>query len=139
MRFLPLRSCVTMFLIASAFIFSGCQKDKKPAGGGKTTVGHSGSGGTHTTTRVPNGAGSKHEAAVRFFNAYKTHNRAAAKEVASDAVVNELRFNPGAGTNPTLQLVDDSHIYYEGGSIEMTFAQNSAGRWYVRSVTSTAD
>ena len=139
MRYLPLRSCVATLLIASAFIFSACQKEQKPTGGGKATVGNSGSGGTHATTRVPNGAASKHDAAVRFFNAYKTHNRAAAKEVASDAAVNALRFNPGAGTNPTLQLVDDSHIYYEGGSIEMTFAQNSAGRWYVRSVSSRAD
>ena len=73
------------------------------------------------------------------FNAYKTHNRAAAKEVATDAAINALVFNASAGTNPTLQLVDDTHIYYEGGSIGMTLARNASGRWYVRSVTSTAD
>lgn len=132
MNLLPLRPCAAALLFASALIFSGCQGGKKPAT--KPTT-----GGTHATIRVPNGANSKHEAAVKFFNAYKTHHKTAAKEVASDAAVNALVFNPAAGTNPTLQLVDDAHIYYEGGSIELTFARNAAGRWYVRSVSSTAD
>ena len=88
---------------------------------------------------MPRGADTRHHAAVQFFNAYKTHDRAAAKEVATDAAINALVFNASAGTNPTLQLVDDSHIYYEGGSIAMTFARNGSGRWYVRSVSSTAD
>ena len=89
--------------------------------------------------RVPTGANTRHEAAVKFFNAYKTHNRAAAKTVATDAAVNALVFNPAAGTNPTLQLIDDTHIFYEGGSIQLTFARNADARWYVRSVTSRAD
>lgn len=137
MRFLSLRPCVTTALVASALIFSGCENDKKPAG-------KPGSGGIHATSRVPNGAGSKHEAAVKLFNAYKTHNRTAGKEVASDAALNDLGFNaPGFNNvfanNPTLQLIDDSHIYYEGGSYEFTFARNANGRWYVRSATGTAD
>ena len=132
MRFPRLLPGVATLLLAAALIFSGCQSGQPPAGG-------SGSGGTHATPRVPNGADSRHAAAVRFFNAYKTHHRSAAKEVATDAAIKALVFNPAAGTNPTLQLIDDSHIYYEGGSIEMKFARNKAGRWYVRSVTSTAD
>lgn len=132
MRFPRLLPVVTTLVVASAFIFSGCQNDPQPGGG-------TSAGGTHPTPRVPNGANSQHDAAVKFFNAYKTHNRPAAKEVASDTAINALVFNASAGTNLTLQLVDDSHIYYEGGSIEMQFARNAAGRWYVRSVTSTAD
>ena len=131
---LPLR-CVATLLFVSAFIFSGCQSGQQnpPSGSG------SNSGGTQTHPRVPGGANTRHEAAVKFFNAYKTHNRTAAKEVAADAAINALVFNPAAGTNPTLQLIDDTHIFYEGGSIELTFARNAASHWYVRSVTSRAD
>lgn len=133
MRFPRLLPGVATLLVASALIFSGCQSSqKKPSGG-------SGSGGTQPTPRVPNGANTRHDAALKFFNAYKTHNRTAAKEVGTDAAINALVFDPAAGTNPTLQLISDTHIYYEGGSIELTFARNSAGRWYVRSVMSRAD
>lgn len=132
MRFSRLLPCVATLLVASELIFPGCQSAQQSAGG-------SGSGGTHATPRVPNGANSRHAAAVKFFNAYKTHDRTAAKDVATDAAISALVFNPAAGTNPTLQLIDDTHIYYEGGSIEITFARNAAGRWYVRSVTSRAD
>ena len=132
MRSLRVLPCVAALFFASAFIFSGCQNSQPSAPS-------SGSAGTHAGPRVPNGAASQHDAAVRFFNAYKTHNRPAAKEVAADAAINELGFSASAGTNATLQLMDDSHIYYEGGSIELKFARNEAGRWYVRSVSSTAD
>jgi len=132
MKSLPLRSCAAALLASSVLVFSACQGDAKAAP-------KPAAGGSHATVRVPNGAASKHEAAVKFFNAYKTHNKAAAQEVASDAAVRELRFDPASGTNTTLQLMDDAHIYYEGGSIELTFARNAAGRWYVRSLTSTAD
>ncbi len=131
---LPVR-CVATLIFVSAFTFSGCQRDHRNPTSGSGTH----SGGTQTQPRVPGGANTRHEAAVKFFNAYKTHNRTAAKEVAADAAINALVFNPAAGTNPTLQLIDDTHIYYEGGSIELTFARNAAGRWYVRSVTSRAD
>ena len=135
MRHPRLLRCVATLLFASALIFSGCQSSQqKPSGGSGSS-----SGGTHAKPRVPNGANSRHAAAVKFFNAYKTHDRQAAKEVATDTAINALTFNPAAGTNPTLQLIDDTHIYYEGGSIQLTFARNSAGRWYVRSVTSRAD
>ena len=87
----------------------------------------------------PHSANTRHEAVVKFFNAYETHNRTAAKEVAADGAVDALVFNPAAGTNPTLQLIDDTHVYYEGGSIQLRFTRTAAGRWYVRSVTSRAD
>lgn len=135
MRYSPLLRCVAALLFASALIFSGCQSGKqKPSGGSDSK-----SGGTQAKPRVPSGANSRHDAAVKFFNAYKTHDRQAAKEVATDTAINALVFDPAAGTNPTLQLIDDTHIYYEGGSIQLSFARNAAGRWHVRSVTSQAD
>ena len=134
MRVFPRLPAVAALLLIAALSLTGCvntQPPKSPASpAGPSTPG---------TPRVPAGADSRHNAAVRFFNAYKTHNRVAAKEVATDAAINALVFNASAGTNPTLQLVDDTHIYYEGGSIGMTLARNASGRWYVRSVTSTAD
>ncbi len=129
----PLLSGVAALLLAASSIFSGCQ-----SGPGSD----SGSGGPRATlgaARVPVGASTRHAAALAFFNAYKAHDRQAAKEVAIDAAINALVFNPAAGTNPTLQLADDSHIYYEGGSIELRFARTAAGRWYVQSVMSRAD
>lgn len=134
MRFPRLFPCVTTFIFASVLIFSGCQNDQKPSGGSGSN-----SGGTQMKPRVPTGTNTRHEAAVKFFDAYKTHNRTAAKEVATDSAINALVFNPAAGTNPTLQLIDDTHIYYEGGSIQLTFARNADGNWHVRSVTSRAD
>jgi hypothetical protein len=125
---------VAALLIIAALSLSGCVSNQPPQSPGS----HGGSS-TPDGPRVPAGANTRHDAAVRFFNAYKTHNRAAAREVAADAAINALVFNASAGTNPTLQLVDDTHIYYEGGSIELTLARNAAGRWYVRSVTSRAD
>ena len=134
MRVSPLVSGVAALVLASVLILCGCQSNQPGSG--------TGSGGSHATphpTRVPVGANTRHAAALAFFNAYRTHDRQAAKEVATDAAINALPFNPGSGTNPTLQLVDDSHIYYEGGSIELRFARTAAGRWYVQSVTSHAD
>ena len=125
---------VAALWFVAAMFFTGCASDQPPqkpgAPGGPSTPG---------TPRVPAGANTRHDASVRFFNAYKAHNRDAAREVATDAAINALVFSASAGTNPTLQLVDDTHIYYEGGSIALTHARNPAGRWYVQSVTSRAD
>ncbi len=89
--------------------------------------------------RTPAGSATCHAAAVAFFNAYKTHNRAAASQVAADAALNKLNWNASAGTNPTLQLVDDTHIYYEGGGINLKTATNADGRCYIAAVTLIAD
>jgi hypothetical protein len=128
-----LPAVATLWLIAS-MSFTGCvgQQPAKPPGSqeGKPNSG---------MARVPLGASTRHNASVQFFNAYKAHDRAAAREVATDAAINALVFDASAGTNPTLRLVDDSHIYYEGGSIQLTHATNADGRWYVRSVSSRAD
>ena len=137
MRIPFLLRCVPALFLASTLIFSGCQSSQqKPSGGSGSS---SSSGGTQSKPRVPSGANTRHDAAVKFFNAYKTHNRTAAKEVATDTAISALVFNPAAGTNPTLQLIDDTHIFYEGGSIQLTFGRNAGARWYVRSVTSRAD
>ena len=117
---LPLPS-VAFLLFAAALISSGCQT-RHP-------------GEAH----VPTGANSRHAAAVKFFNAYKAHDRRAAKEVAADEAIDALVFDASAGTNPTLRLVDDEHISYEGGSIELRLARTGEGRWFVQSVSSTAD
>ena len=133
MRIPPVLPAVAALLFIAVLSLSGCVNNRTPQS-------HAHQGGpSKPGLRVPPGADTRHNAAVRFFNAYKTHNRTAAKEVATDAAINALVFNASAGTNPTLQLVDDTHIYYEGGSIELTLARNAAGRWYMRSVTSTAD
>jgi hypothetical protein len=90
-------------------------------------------------TRVPTGAKTPRAAAELFFKAYQAHDGKAAAEVAGDGPVKELLATRGAGKNPTLQLIDDTHIYYEGGSLEMRIVKNAAGRWYVKSLTATAD
>ena len=128
-----LPAVATLWLIATTS-FTGCVSQQPPPPPSSPS-GPSKPG----SVRVPLGANTRHNASVQFFNAYKSHDRAAAREVATDAAINALVFNASAGTNPTLQLVDDMHIYYEGGSIELTHATNADGRWYVRSVTSRAD
>lgn len=132
MRVTRLLPAVAALVLSAALSLTGCVSHP-------TTPSHDDGGPSQPGPRVPSGADTRHSAALRFFNAYKTHNRPAAKEVATDAAIGALVFSASAGTNPTLQLVDDMHIYYEGGSIELTFARNAAGRWYVRSVTSRAD
>jgi len=127
-------SAAAAVLLIATMSFTGCvsHQPAKPPGsqGGPSKPG---------PARVPLGAKTRHNASVQFFNAYKSHDREAAREVATDAAINALVFDASAGTNPTLQFVDDTHIYYEGGSIELTLASNADGRWYVRSVTSRAD
>jgi hypothetical protein len=134
MRVFPVIPAVAALVFIAAFSLTGCVSNQAPkepgTGGAKATPG---------ALRVPTGANTRRNATVKFYNAYKTHNREAAKEVATDAAINALVFDASAGSNPTLRLVDDTHIYYEGGSIQLTHARNSAGRWFVRSVTSRAD
>ncbi len=133
MRIPPVLRTVAALLFIAVMSLTGCVSNQPPKS-------HAHQGGqSKSGPRVPPGEDTRHHAAVQFFNAYKTHNRAAAKEVATDSVIHALVFSASAGTNPTLQLVDDTHIYYEGGSIEMTLARNATGRWYVRSISSTAD
>ena len=114
--------------IAAALFITGCASPA-PTPAPSTT----------TTSRVPAGAATRRTAAEKFFAAYKAHDRQAAAQVASDAALNALIWNPQAGDNPTLQLTDTTHITYEGGSIELRLAQNAAGRWYVQSVRLHAD
>jgi uncharacterized protein YecT (DUF1311 family) len=85
------------------------------------------------------GAKSAKEAARRFFDAYKSHDREAAQVVAVERALNKLVWSNDAGDNPTLKLMNDTVIYYEGGSIALSLKKTSAGNWMVMDVESTAD
>lgn len=88
---------------------------------------------------APDGAKTKAQAAKLFFDAYKSHQRKAAQAVAADKALDKLVWSKDAGDNPTLKLMGDSHIYYEGGSIALTMKKNEAGRWFISDVTLFAD
>jgi uncharacterized protein YecT (DUF1311 family) len=92
-----------------------------------------------STTTEPAGAKSQALAAQGFFDAYKAHNRKAAAMLASETALKKLVWKTSAGDNPTLKLMDNTHIYYEGGGIELDLARNSAGRWFIADVTLFAD
>lgn len=85
------------------------------------------------------GASTRRQAAQYFFEAYRKHDRQAAAAVASERVLNKLVWNKQAGENESLKLMDDSHIYYEGGSIQLKFEKTKDGRWIVSDVGMTAD
>lgn len=90
-------------------------------------------------TTEPAGAKSQALAAQQFFDAYKAHNRKAAAMLATETALKKLVWKTSAGDNPTLKLMDNTHIYYEGGGIELELARNSAGRWFIADVTLFAD
>lgn len=94
---------------------------------------------TEQTSTGPTGAKSQSQAAQQFFDAYKAHDRSAAQSVATDTALKKLVWKSSAGENPTLKLMDNTHIYYEGGSIELKLQKNTAGRWFVADVTLFAD
>ncbi len=85
------------------------------------------------------GAANRHQAAMSFFEAYKAHDRHAARAVATEKVLAKLVWDKNAVENPTLKLMDDTHIYYEGGSIELKMQKTNAGRWLVGDIGMTAD
>lgn len=87
----------------------------------------------------PEGAESIAKAGQLFFDAYAGHNRSAAAKVASEKVLADLLWDAKSGTPEGLQLMDPTHIYYVGGSIEMKMKQNAAGRWFVNELEMTAD
>lgn len=90
-------------------------------------------------TTEPAGAKSQALAAQQFFDAYKAHNRKAAALLATETALKKLVWKTSAGDNPTLKLMDNTHIYYEGGGIELELARNSVGRWFIADVTLFAD
>lgn len=91
------------------------------------------------TVREPSGAKSQALASQQFFDAYKAHDRTAAQSVAAETALKKLVWKASAGSNPTLKLMDNTHIYYEGGSIELKMQKNSAGRWFIADVSLYAD
>ncbi|MDB6074456.1 MAG: hypothetical protein JWO89_2096 [Verrucomicrobiaceae bacterium] len=74
-----------------------------------------------------------------FFEAFKAHDRKTAQKFAADTALNKLVWDPASGDNPTLKLMDATHIYYEGGSIQLKMQKTKAGRWIVGDVGVTAD
>lgn len=91
------------------------------------------------TGSEPPGAKSQSLAAQQFFDAYKAHDRKTAENVATEVALKKLIWKTSAGDNPTLKLMDNTHIYYEGGSIELKMQQTASGRWFVADVTLYAD
>ncbi|MFZ4775626.1 MAG: lysozyme inhibitor LprI family protein [Terrimicrobiaceae bacterium] len=87
----------------------------------------------------PEGADTLKKAGEIFFKAYARHDRAAAARVASEAALAELNWDAKSGSPEGLQLMDPTHIYYVGGSIEMKIKKNTQGRWLVTSLAMTAD
>jgi uncharacterized protein YecT (DUF1311 family) len=87
----------------------------------------------------PSGAESAAKAGELFYKAYARHDRAAAAKVASKAAIADLGWDASAGSPEGLKLMDPTHIYYVGGSIEMKIKKNPAGRWVVSALEMTAD
>jgi hypothetical protein len=91
------------------------------------------------TDEAPEGAETAKLAGEKFYKAYAKHDRDAAEKVAGRAALDALNWDSSAGKPEGLDLIDPSHIYYVGGSIEMKFQKNSQGRWYVSALEMTAD
>lgn len=87
----------------------------------------------------PEGAETVKKAGTLFYKAYASHDREAAAKVAANAALDELNWDASAGKPEGLQLMDPTHIYYVGGSIELKMKKNADGRWYVAAVEMTAD
>jgi len=87
----------------------------------------------------PEGAASMKQAGEIFFKAYEKKDRAAAASVATPEVLEQINWNPNAGSAEGLSLMDATHIYYVGGSIAMKIRKNDAGRWVVKGLTTSAD
>ncbi|MDB6140821.1 MAG: hypothetical protein JWO94_3893, partial [Verrucomicrobiaceae bacterium] len=85
------------------------------------------------------GAKTQSEAARGFFEAFKAHDREAAQKVAAGAALDKLVWDSASGDNSTLKLMDATHIYYEGGSIQLKMQKTKSGRWIVSDVGVTAD
>jgi uncharacterized protein YecT (DUF1311 family) len=88
---------------------------------------------------LPEGSIDPMKTAQQFFDAYRKHNSKAARLVATQRAMDRLAWTKSSGENESLQLVDDHHIYYEGGSIQLKQLQNKAGRWYITDVVLFAD
>ena len=87
----------------------------------------------------PDGAKTQAQASQLFFDAYKAHNRKAAEAIAESSALDRLVWSKSAGDAESLRLMDTTHIYYEGGHIELKLKQNQGGRWIVSDVKLYAD
>jgi len=87
----------------------------------------------------PAGAETAKKAAELFYKAYAGHDRKSAQKVAAKTVIDELNWDADAGLPEGLELIDPTHIYYVGGSIELKIKKNSQGRWIIHALSMTAD
>ncbi len=85
------------------------------------------------------GALSQHLAAQAFFDAYKAHDAWAAQKVASYTAISKLTWTSNTSDDPTLSLADDTHIVYDGGSIELKLESAGADLWMIGDVVITTD
>lgn len=92
-----------------------------------------------TEETEPAGADSAKKAGELFYKAYANKDRKAAAKVASEAALEDLNWDRSSGTPEGLQLMDPTHIYYVGGSIEMKIKKNASGKWIVAALEMTAD
>jgi hypothetical protein len=82
------------------------------------------------------------QAARKFFEAYKHHNRLAASQVASAAAIGKLNWNPLAGSASNLQLQETPEgfaITYDGGAIHLVILGDGHVGHNVTDVRVTAD
>ncbi|RFC49518.1 MAG: hypothetical protein DVB23_000039 [Verrucomicrobia bacterium] len=82
------------------------------------------------------------QAARKFFEAYKNHNRLAASQVASAEAVGKLNWNPLSGSASNLQLQETGEGYaitYDGGAIHLVILGDGHVGHNVADVRVTAD
>ena len=85
------------------------------------------------------------DAARQFFKAWQAGDRAAARNIASEAAVTELFKTEGKGNNMQFMGCDDSEgkllcsYYYEGGGLSMRMSGSAADGYKVAAVEFIAD
>lgn len=82
------------------------------------------------------------QAAQRFFQAYKYHDRYAAAKVASDAALDKLNWDASSGSASNLRLEETDSGYaiaYDGGAIHLQIFSDGHVGANVADVNVTAD
>ncbi|MBV8692490.1 MAG: hypothetical protein JOY57_12580 [Actinobacteria bacterium] len=106
-----------------------------------TTVGKT----TKTTAPSAAKATTAEVASNRLFDAWKAGNKTAARQIASDAVVNELFSHPASGPPETFQGCDPDaggflcSYTYEGGAMQFTVSGSAAAGFKVTKLSYIAD
>ena len=85
------------------------------------------------------GAASQHLSAQGFFDAYKARDVSAASKFATATAIAKLNWDAKAPDDPSLTLADDTHIVYDGGSIELKMVSAAGDTWMVDDVVITTN